>query len=235
MRHRQATTASFTLILLFTAKLSCAGNIYNWKDSEGRIHFGDRAPIDVAETKRVKVQDLSILPALDIQILPPTIRRFEVRGTSRYELHQSMLVNGAISDVTQARHWGTCSWSIGWDFTYLTDKKRCQIDAFTLKLDTEIYLPHWANRASAPYELQRKWDSFERAVRTHEDGHRDNGLAAIYDLAGKLRILAPQKDCATLNREISDLGARVTAKYRLRDKAYDQSIINGETRRSAFW
>lgn len=217
------------------AGFSSAGSIYKWKDAEGRIHFGDRAPIDTTEMKHVKVQDSFTLPALDIQIINPIIRRFDVRGTSRYELHQSMMENGPLNKVTQVRHWGTCSWSIGWDFTYLTDKKRCQIDAFTLKLSTEIHLPHWVNRASAPYELQRKWDSFERAVRTHEDGHRDNGLAAIYDLAGKLRTLAPQEDCATLNREISDLGARVTEKYRLRDKAYDQSIINGATRRSAFW
>jgi len=92
-----------------------------------------------------------------------------------------------------------------------------------------IDLPKWINRDGAQEGVRARWDRFAAALRVHEDGHKDIGVKAAHDLAGRLRALPPAKTCAELDRNISELSDRVLSEYRLQDQAYDRSTGNGAT------
>ncbi|MBS4097282.1 MAG: DUF922 domain-containing protein [Sulfuricella sp.] len=234
LAHR-AAKALFTALALLAAGAGQAGEIYKWRDAEGRIHFGDKPPAEVAESKLLKAQNSSAYPGMDIQILTPIIKRYEVFGKTHDELNDLMQKNAPLNDVTQQKHWGLCHRFVDWDVTFATEEKLCRIHTLSLWLHTSIDLPHWVDRNSAPYDLRRKWERFERDLRSHEEGHRDHGQAAIYDLDNQLRAVAAKADWAALSREISALDAKVREKYLQIDAAYDQAVVKGTNRRSAFW
>lgn len=236
MRHRTTQIAFFTLILLPMAGLSVAGEVYKWKDAEGRIHYGENARIDVSGTRQIKIQSTSVSSAKeDVKILEPIIRPFDVYGVRLSELKASLSKSGPFDVETQTRRWGMCEWNISWEFTFEIVDNQCRIDKFLLKLEAVIDLPRWRSRDSAPADFRAKWDRFEKALRLHEEGHRSNGIAATKVLAGKLRAMGPQKDCAALKREISSIGARVIAEYELLDETYDRSTDHGVSQGAKFW
>lgn len=230
------TIAILTLLLLPVAGLSAAGDVYKWKDAQGRIHYGDNAPIDAPTPKQLKIQSTSVSSSTEgIQILEPIVRPFDVYGGSASELSASLRGSGPYDAVTQTWRWGRCNWGISWEFTYEEDDDQCAIDTFLLKLDSKFDLPRWRSRDSAPADFRAKWDRFEKALRLHEEGHRSNAILATKALATKLRAMAPQKDCETLDRELSALRARVMAEYTRLDEAYDRATDHGISQGAKFW
>lgn len=41
------------LLMLFIVSPACLAQIYSWRDAEGKIHYSDQAPADVANTRKV--------------------------------------------------------------------------------------------------------------------------------------------------------------------------------------
>ncbi|MBS4095743.1 MAG: DUF922 domain-containing protein [Sulfuricella sp.] len=225
------SAAARCLLLLSVALPVGAGEIYKWRDADGRIHYQDTPPPEGAAAKPVNLPDTPSRKwaNVDIQIEPPTIRRYEVRGFTLNQLSEFVAKNSPLLDE-QGKAWGgRCRWDITWKFRYDQSPQRCAIASFSLRLANVIYMPGWVNRSAAPKEVQTTWDRYERALRRHEDGHRDNGVAATYEMANRVRAIIPQADCDSLNREIALVGARVTEEYRARDKKFDADTDHGRT------
>lgn len=232
----RSTAAALGVALLFLAPPAMAGEIYKWRDADGRIHYQDKPPPDGVSSKPLNLPDTPSRQSanVDIQIEPATIQRYEVRGFSLDRLDTSIRENSPVVDE-QGKAWGgQCRWNITWKFRHDQTPQRCAIATFSLRLSSVIDLPGWVNRSEAPKDVQTRWDRYERALRRHEDGHRDNGVAATYELARQLRALKPQPDCDSLNREISRIGERIVEEYRKRDRKFDDDTNHGRTQGVSF-
>ncbi len=206
-----------------------AADIHKWTDAEGRVHYGDSPPPG-SSTKQIRTSGAGgTAPSREVQVEETVIRPYPVSGASTRELRDSMQLTAPVSSTTGKRVWGQCHWRLDWKAKYAGESGKCRIDTFSLTLGATIDFPNWTNKSAAPEALRSKWEQFSRALRAHEDGHKENGLRAANDLANRLRALPPEKDCEALNQKISDLRNRIISEYKYLDQAYDRATDHGVT------
>jgi predicted secreted Zn-dependent protease len=213
--------------------IASAGEIHRWKDADGRIHYGDKPPSNVA-AKPVAVprgggQSTAAAASPVVRVEESVIRHYDITGSTIQDLNAATRRLGPVSEATGMRVWGQCTWRITWDYTRGGSEGKCALEKLSLVLNTTIDMPRWTNRDAAPENVRASWDRFIVALRAHEDGHKDNGVRAANDLAKRLRALPPHKACADLDQAIGELGKRIMAEYRLLDQAYDRSTSHGVT------
>lgn len=170
-----------------------------------------------------------------VHITEPVIQTFDVSGATPQELDQSMLANGPLNKLYPTRRWGMCLWNIQWDIAHAFDGRECRIDKFSIKLHGVIHLPRYVNRSSASEEMKTKWDSFAAALKTHEYGHWENGIVAAHELEKRLSAIPPNKNCESLNQEITMVGEQLFEEYREIDKEYDRRTQHGVHQGARLW
>jgi len=211
------------LVFLLVALAAAAeAQVYRWKDAEGKVHYGDRPP----EAETAKAIDIpgpaSTAAASEVRVTETTVDWFPIRGTSSAQMRASMQETAPYSAERQSKVWGQCRWWLEWDFKHQAAPSGCRIGAFTITLNARMKLPKWVDSSHGGAELRARWETFEKRLRQHEDGHKDNGIKAANDLARRLRALPEYPDCATLNEQIKKLGERIVSEYALLDKAFDR-------------
>lgn len=209
------------------AAFASHAQVFKWTDSGGKVHYGDKPPPD-AKAQETKIYNIAReAPSSDVEVLPVELEPYPVRGYSLGDLYATMR-QAAPKDGEGKPVWGHTQWRMRWKFKY-DATSGCRIGSFTIAVSARMRMPEWLDRGKAPPELQGKWDSFYRALRTHEDGHRDNGIRAGNDLARRLRGMEAYRDCDALNAAIANMGRRITGEYQLVDEAYDRSTGHGVT------
>ena len=219
---RPTRLAAALCLVLLALPASANAQVYRWKDADGKVHYGDRPP----EAEKAKAIDTpapaAAAAASEVQVTETTVEWFTIRGTSSAEMRASMSETAPYSAERQSRVWGQCKWWLQWDFKHHATPAGCRIGAFTITLNSRMKLPKWVDSANGGAELRARWETFEKRLRQHEDGHKNNGIKAANDLARRLRALPEHADCATLNNEIRKLGERIVSEYDLLDKAFDR-------------
>ena len=217
-------------LLAAAASLAAAGEVHRWKDADGRVHYGDKPPAGVAaKPVAVPAAGPATRPNPEVTVAESVIRHYDIAGSTVRELNLGVRSAGPVSPTSGQRVWGMCTWKITWSYAAAGGAGKCGLQKLSMKVEAVIDLPRWTNRGSGPPALQAEWDRFIVALRQHEDGHKDNGVRAANDLAGRLRALPPEKDCAALDAKIRAVGERVIAEHRLADQAYDRSTGHGAT------
>lgn len=216
-------------LLVAAASLAAAGEVHRWKDADGRVHYGDKPPPGAAAKAIAVPSAAPAKPNPEVEVEESVIRHYDISGATLAELNMAARRAGPVSQATGARVWGMCTWQITWQYSTAGGQGKCAVDKFSIKLSSVLDLPRWTNRDAASGALQAEWERFSAALRRHEDGHKDNGVRAANDLAGRLRALPPEKTCADLGTKIRALGERLTAEYRLLDQSYDRATGHGAT------
>ena len=90
-------------------------------------------------------------------------------------------------------------------------------------------LPRWANAEAAAPEVLQRWHGYYRALRLHEDGHRDNGIEAAREIERSLRDLPAAEACAAIDQSASLAAKDILRKYNARDRDYDAQTRHGAT------
>lgn len=207
-----------------------AAEVHRWVDADGRVYYGDKPPPGVA-AREIAAQPpapaRSVAP--EVRVEESVIRSYDIAGTNLYDLNLSAQKAGPISKTTGKRVWGMCTWSIDWTYSRIARVTSCSVDKFVITVGATIDLPKWINRDGAQEGVRARWDRFAAALRVHEDGHKDIGVKAAHDLAGRLRELPSANTCAELDRNIRELSDRLLSEYRQQDQVYDRLTENGAT------
>jgi len=221
------TSFSLSLLLLLSLALPAFAQVYRWKDADGRIHYGDKPP-ELEKAKPIATPGAvggggDVAAASEVRVTETAIDWFPIRGTTSAQMRESMGDTAPYSAERQSRVWGQCRWWFDWDFKYLPGPTGgCRVAEVTITLNSRMKLPKWVDANQAPAELRARWESFERRLRQHEDGHKNNGVKAANDLARRIKALPEYPDCGILNNEIRKLGDRVWSEYALLDNAFDR-------------
>jgi predicted secreted Zn-dependent protease len=130
---------------------------------------------------------------------------------------------------TGGRYDGYTAWQIQWRYDYRASGNACAIAAATVSVRTSIKLPEWRNESTAPAELRAHWRRYLQALTEHENGHRDNGLAAAREIDRGLVALPAQANCNAMGAAANAFGQGILRKYNQRDLDYDSATRHGRT------
>jgi predicted secreted Zn-dependent protease len=210
------------------AAANCAADIYKWTDANGHVQYGDHPP----EDKSAKP-----LPAIlaagtsstspDIEVEDTVMQYYEVRGATAQDLQRAIGTFGPVSQQDKTRRYAHCSWRLTWNYTFKTERGQCVVDKLKVKVSAVITFPKWSNPEAGNAELREKWNQMSRALRKHEDGHKENGVRVANDIARHFRGMPPEPECAVLGQKLNALGNRTIEESRALDAAYDRATNHG--------
>lgn len=103
----------------------------------------------------------------------------------------------------------------------------CHLGAAIISLRTVITLPQWVDRRGASADTVDRWVESLALLERHEAGHRGHAVDAARTLRDALTVLAPQRDCRTLQWAVDRELQRVVWKLEMRGNRYDSRTGNG--------
>ncbi|HET7671787.1 MAG TPA: DUF922 domain-containing protein [Burkholderiales bacterium] len=199
--------------------------VFRWTDSQGRVHYGDRPP----QQEKAKPVDTGRMDTSttgersgDVTVHPTEVEWFAIRGTTRDHMRASMQHTAPYSERRGSRVWGQCQWDIKWKFKHRREPGSCRIGEVRLDVTATMKLPRWVDEDQGNAQLRAQWNDFSRRLRQHEDGHKNNGIAAARDLVRRLKGLGEFPSCELLDAEIRRQGERVISEYQQLDLAFDR-------------
>jgi predicted secreted Zn-dependent protease len=153
-----------------------------------------------------------------VEIHPAEIETYDVSGRTIEEVSGRL----GLGHVARTR------WRVSWKYTF-EESGTCRLKDFLVDVNATIRMPRWVDRDSASPADRRTWDTFDDAMRKHEEGHRENGIHAGQDIARDVPGVGPRADCGQLKAAVAELANRITAKYGEADAEYDRVTHNGLT------
>jgi predicted secreted Zn-dependent protease len=201
--------------------IAAPAQIYKWIDAEGRAQYGDNPPAAATPVQGTKSAGPGALAEVEIE--ESTIKYFPIYGATARELQASLKANGPFNEIVKRHVNAECGWRLKWKFDYVREPGRCRIGKFKITLSTEITFPQWMDPHAADESVRVLWNRVAKEIRTHEDGHKANGIEAANVLARRLRALPAFDGCSELSAEISREGKRIYNEYALLDRAYDRT------------
>lgn len=156
---------------------------------------------------------------------------YDVRGSTAAELRRAMRESGPTAN---GRRWdGDTQWNVRWRFRYGMQGGSCRMSDVTVEYTATITMPRWNPPPSAPPMLRRQWFEFERALRAHEEGHRNIGGEAAREVLRLIRAVSSPR-CEYMAEEANALGRRTLDRFRALQRQYDEETGHGRTQ-GATW
>ena len=154
---------------------------------------------------------------------------YGVKGNTNYELASSMEKNGPNG------YWAYTVWRVDWKYPFSQGSGGYTTGPVEVKVAVTITLPKWDPPADASPELVKKWDSLVSALRTHEEGHRDIGVAAGQRIVKALEALPPSPSREALEQSADQVASGMIEDGQSQDASYDASTGHGESQGATFF
>jgi predicted secreted Zn-dependent protease len=239
----------FKVIALFclTLLLSLAGGAFPEKplsvSSQQGIELGRETLALRAEAATTAATSLSNYQVSEqskqaAPVVAPAVkvsyRYYPISGSSAAQLRSQMRQHGPFEPLEGRRYDARTEWLVQWSYRYSRSNNQCRVGALATKADVTITYPRWAPTASAPRSLIVDWQRYMTALQTHENGHKDNGVAAARDILSALNQLPAYPSCEALDREASAISQSIIRRYNQRDLDYDHNTNHGYSQGAVF-
>jgi predicted secreted Zn-dependent protease len=153
---------------------------------------------------------------------------YSIGGKTIGELKDQMHDLGPINRV--GRHCDAFTdWYVNWSYPYSKDSSGCTTGAVKSTLNVTFRFPQWNQLSGTSKEVADKWNDFNVALQSHEDGHKTIGLEAARKIADALEAIPAQSSCEELERVADTEGNRLLDAAREEEKLYDQKTDHGAT------
>jgi len=119
-------------------------------------------------------------------------------------------------------------WNLEWGYGTVQRGDSCVLRNVKVTLDLSVTLPRWKPPATATPGLVKTWQSYLKAVRLHEAGHR---AIAERNAREVMAALTPLRgtNCDQLSGDATRLAEQIVADGRARNRAYDVQTKHGQT------
>ena len=187
--------------------------------------------VSLVSASAVHAQDSGLGPVLPGMVVRSDEEHYTIFGSTAAELRRAMREAGPAEN---GRRWdGYTSWNLRWRFRYGMRTGFCRITKVTVEYEPRIVLPRWNAPADAPAMLRAQWNEFARALRTHEEGHRNIGAEAARQILRRIGdVTLPS--CTHMAAEANRVGHRTLDEFRARQRQYDEETGHGRTQ-GAVW
>lgn len=202
---------------------AAVAGVYKWVDENGKVHYGDAPP---AASTANRVQTTGDAGSTDL-------RWYSVTGTDSKTMWQSIAANGPKGDDGRVFA-GRTDWNLGYRYQTRVRDGQCRVTAVTTRLAVVMHMPRWEDEGRATPELRARWRRYLAALREHEDGHRDHGVAATVEVQSRVGGLPPRPDCAGFDAQVRAAANEVVARYAELDREYDRRTEHGLSQGARF-
>ena len=171
-------------------------------------------------------------PAAAVVEINDHVDRYDIVGTTAAALRHEMSMKGP--QGSGRRFDGYTKWYVSWRWRYRNADGSCAIESVRTTITINITLPRWQNEHSADHATQQRWARYLSALEHHENGHRQNGVAAGHKIDQSIAEMPPAATCDTLGASANALGKSIIQKYVQRDVDYDRDTRHGATQGARF-
>jgi predicted secreted Zn-dependent protease len=154
-----------------------------------------------------------------------TTNYYAVAGATLGEIRDSLARSRPWKDKSSLD--AVTDWRIEWRYQFASSDAGCRCTSFTTKTTIAITLPRWTRPTNAAPEAITNWTRYITALRQHELGHAQIGLAAAAEQHKRIGNLGVQADCAALKKKIDSLAQQTVDDYGRRDREYDERTGHG--------
>ena len=158
---------------------------------------------------------------------------YEIHGETAEALRQAMDVQGIVWKDGNTYDAFT-AWNVSWTFESRLGREGCTIESVRTFVKVTQRFPKWRDRSYAPPDLQDKWNAYMKALKEHEDEHKDLAVQAAKEIEAFLVDLAPSSSCEDLTIRANASAMGILEKYKKREEAYDEATRFGETQGAVF-
>lgn len=216
MTDRRRLRCIVLVLLLMAVSASVQADIYRWIDEEGIIH------LDYAPPRKIP-------PSIQIEIIPSyqsdsTSARdichegyeyYDVKGDSLDGLRGQLRTLGIRAD--DKVYAGYTFWSIKYAISTNEEHGSYCVASVRTDLQVRIRLP------------RRRWDSMSKALKGHEDGHKELAVQAAKEIRSVLDGLGCRKSREELLAAARALAGKILELHKKKQKEYDVRTNHGAT------
>ena len=159
---------------------------------------------------------------------------YPITGATASQLRQQMNQLGPASQTSGQRFDARTDWYVRWNYQYLSQGNRCQLTAIRARADVSLTLPQWKQPANAAKGLVNRWNQYIKALRLHEKGHKDNGIATSREVLQLLNQFPAKSSCSELGTAANKAAQNIISQYSQRDLDYDRKTRHGITQGAVF-
>jgi predicted secreted Zn-dependent protease len=160
---------------------------------------------------------------------------YQVGGSTAAQLRAQMDQIGPFNPKFGNRRYDALTrWIVGWRYSYRVENNRCAIDKAEVDTNITITLPQWNPPSQASGQLRKKWNRYTQALRIHEAGHKQHGIAASKEILRQLNNIPSYRSCQELQTAANNRSNRVIARYNQQDINYDRTTQHGKTQGAIF-
>lgn len=149
-----------------------------------------------------------------------TVKYYDVKGASARDLSEQLRRKGPRGFAAYT------AWNVKWDYSSARDGKGCRVTRASTSVAVEYTMPRWQPPANADRATRQSWERFIKALKAHEDGHRDIGIGAaraIENVVGNLTRVP----CDELSRKASEAAKKILYDARKKEAEYDRRTQHG--------
>lgn len=157
-----------------------------------------------------------------------------VQWTTNYYTVTGASIPEIRASLARARPWrehstldATTQWHIEWRYRFTRSDSGCRCTSFATTTTIKLTLPRWTRPADAQPEVTTNWDRYITALRGHELGHAQIGLAAAAEQQRRISNVGAARDCDALKETIETLARQIVDDYTRRDAEYDERTDHG--------
>ncbi|XHX76320.1 MAG: DUF922 domain-containing Zn-dependent protease [Stenomitos frigidus ULC029] len=159
---------------------------------------------------------------------------YPIHGATAGQLRQQMNQLGPLSQTSGQRFDGRTDWYVRWNYQYFSQGTSCQLTAIRVRADVSLTLPQWKQPANAANGLVNRWHQYIKALRLHEDGHKDHGIATSREILQLLKRFPANNSCSALGAAANQAAQGIISQYSQRDRDYDRETRHGVTQGAIF-
>jgi predicted secreted Zn-dependent protease len=158
---------------------------------------------------------------------------YEIRGDTAEQLRQGMNAQGTVWKNGKTYDAYT-SWNVSWSFERRPGRNGCYVDSVKTIVKAIHRFPRWKDRVFASFDLQEKWNGYMKALKEHENGHKDIAVGAAREIEWALTNLDASPNCEEIRIRANALAQEILRKYEEQESAYDAITRFGETQGAVF-
>lgn len=125
-------------------------------------------------------------------------------------------------------------WEVTWRYGFAQVSGGCRINHVATSVHVTYIMPRWTNSGNGSPELRERWEKFLKALRKHEDGHKDHGVQAAQEIETEIAGLRPMRSCSEVERVANSTAKGIIEKYKRQDLYYDLLTLHGTTQGAVF-
>lgn len=151
---------------------------------------------------------------------------YTVSGNTAEEIWADIIKKSPVKHKGRL-HVAYTKWNVNWQFWWLDKTNSCEMTRVTTTLDVAYTLPKLKQTSSMPESLISRWEKYNSALFSHEQGHKDLGKKAATDIENAISSMEPRTSCKQLERDANEMGKNIVKKYSRIEQEYDRTTQHG--------